>query len=133
MGGNISNSVGVCVHPDHVKQVWHRVDHFIRSAIDRVGLSNFDDVVDDVLCGSSLLWLVWDGEQIRGAVITELQEQVCIIVAYGGRLEDLHLIKTLEKYARDEGCTKMRILGRKGWIRVLKRYRQPYVILEKDI
>jgi hypothetical protein len=127
-------AIGVCVDPQHVKQVWYRVEHFIREAIERVGLCNFDDVADDVLCGSALLWLVWDGKDIQGAVVTELTtDRVCTIVAYGGRMADLHLLRELESYARAEGCNRIRIMGRKGWVRVLNKYRQPYVILEKEL
>jgi len=127
----LDKAVAVCVDPQHVGKVWHRVDHFIRSAIERVGIDSFNDIVDDVICGASLLWLAWDGD-IIGAAVTHIEGPVCTIVAYGGKRVD-HLVETLENYARDERCETMRVLGRKGWIRVLKEYHQPYVVLERKL
>ena len=126
-------TIAVCVDPKDVGKVWTRVDHIIRDAVERVGESNFDDVVDDVLHGVSLLWLVWDGRNIVGAGITELAGDVCTLLAFGGRLDDLHLLETIENYARDERCVKLRIMGRKGWTRVLRDYRECYVALEKEL
>ncbi len=129
-------TTAVCVDPQHVGRVWPRVEGFIREAIERVGISNFNDVVDDLVHGNSLLWLGWSEEenQIVSAGVTELTGEVCTLVAYGGRRED-HLLAAIENYARDEGCTTMRLLGREGWARVLKPhgYRQPYIVLERQL
>jgi hypothetical protein len=66
----------------------------------------------------------------------------CIIVACGaepapakaGGIEDwLSLIGQIETYARDEGCTAMAIIGRRGWQRKLKDYRPVTVTLEKTL
>jgi len=43
------------------------------------------------------------------------------------------LIGKLEDYGRAEGCARMRIIGRKGWARVLKKYSQPCIILERQL
>lgn len=129
----MSHSVeALCVDPKRIQEVWPHVRHFIRSAIERVGISRFQDIEDDVLDGLSLLWIGWDGQRIVSAGVTELSGGVCVLVAYGGERHD-HLLTTIENYARAEGCERMRILGRKGWLRVLKDYRQPWIILERQL
>ena len=35
--------------------------------------------------------------------------------------------------ARREGCARVRIYGRKGWLRVLDGYAQKYVIMDKEL
>ena len=45
----------------------------------------------------------------------------------------LHLLDRHREFARAEGCDAMRIIGRKGWARVLKDYRAKRVILEKEL
>ena len=45
----------------------------------------------------------------------------------------LHLVSLIEDFARAEGCALMRASGRAGWARLLRDYRQPYVVLEKEI
>jgi hypothetical protein len=99
----------------------------------------FAPVEQNVLAGRALLWIVTDGERIAAAAITELQrteqQSLCLIVACGGvgMRRWLHLIDGIEQYAAAEGCAAVRIVGRKGWLRALPRYRAKRVILEKEL
>ena len=43
------------------------------------------------------------------------------------------LIEKIEEFARAEGCSATRIMGRKGWARVLASYRTKRIVLEKDL
>lgn len=124
----------VCVDPRRVEGIWHIAKPMIDDAMKKTGLNTIEEVERDVLSGRSLLWLAWDGK-IRAAAVTEIAKDVCTIVACagGGMKSWLHLIKRLESYARDEGCGMVRILGRKGWVRVLKNYQAKHVILERRL
>ena len=101
------------------------------------------------------------GVKVHAAVVTKLQQnerrKVCVIVACGGAITHeehqgvdarlgglcrerpvgmrrwLDLIGPIEDFARAEGCSAMRIIGRAGWIRVLPTYRLKNVVLEKEI
>lgn len=105
----------------------------------RGDLGRFDDVEADVLDGRALLWLVWNEPDIEGCAVTQLgrteKSKVCTIVACGG--EDarrwISLIGRIEEYARAEGCDVVRILGRKGWQRMLRNYSAPKVVLERRL
>ena len=105
----------------------------------RTGLSDFQEIEDSILDGDALLWLVWDGERIEAAVSTILQKAngnlSCVIVACGGNDMGrwVGLIEKIEKYAKDEGCTSTRIIGRRGWLRALEGYQMKHVILEKAV
>jgi len=129
----------VCVDPARVSEIWPHVAHLIRRAMERGGLSEFADVERSVAAGRALLWLVWDGAQVLAAGVTALDlingVKFCTIVACGGRgLERFGgLIDGVERYARAEGCARMRICGRKGWARVLPDYSIKRVILEKEL
>jgi hypothetical protein len=127
-----------CVPPCSVSVVWPQVWHFIYGAMRRGGLSAYRPVAENVLDGRALLWIAYDGKKVQAAAVTEVQatewRKVCIIVACGG--ENLcwpDLIQPLEQFARAEGCTAVRIMGRPGWERVLKEYRRKRVVLEKEI
>lgn len=129
----------VCVDPRQVEPIWECVKHWIKRAMERGDLGTFEAVEDDVIAGQALLWLVWNAPQIQGAAVTQIvatqNSRVCVIVACGGdnmRLW-LPLIEKIESYARDEGCDAVRILGRKGWMRVLKSYSAPAIILERRL
>lgn len=125
----------VCVDPKEIDKIWPKVSPLIGRAIDKVQFSDFETVERDVLLGGSLVWLAWDGEKILAAAVTQITGDVCEIVACGGsglrRWQDL--IGKLEDYARAEGCTRMRIIGRKGWARRLKDYWSPCVVLERHL
>jgi hypothetical protein len=107
--------------------------------MERGGFTDFADVERDVRGGASLLWLVWDGQAICAAVVTELRrangKNFCTIVACAGAQRErwLPLIGELEAYARAEGCQAMKIIGRRGWTRALPGYRIKSVVLEKEI
>jgi hypothetical protein len=113
-------------------------------------LSDFADVERAVLSGTHLLWLVapshpspasggGEGGGIYAAAVTALatvnHERLCTIVACGGRARArwLPLIATLEAFARAEGCRAIRILGRRGWARLLPDYATTRVLLEKHL
>lgn len=118
--------------------MWPHVRDKIRAAVERTGLSSFDDIEADVLAGMQLVWIAWNGSEILAAATTQLvkpHDKVCVLTACSGYDRDqwLPLFEQIEKYAENEGCSSMRIFGRKGWERVLTGYRAEHVILEKRL
>ena len=137
----------VCVPPDKVALAWPSVRGLIFAAMKRGDLSSFGPVEDSVLRGDALLWLALshDGDRVRidAAAVTELHRtewrKVCVIVACGApsRLSDrrrwIRLLQGIEDFARAEGCSATRIIGRKGWARVLTSYQAKRIVLEKEL
>lgn len=131
----------ICVPPKVVGQVWPRVRGLIHLAIKKGDFSSFAPVQDRVLQGQSLLWVAWDGESpdVEAAAVTEIQRtewrKFCVIVACAGAHMDrwIHLLDTIEDYARGEECTAVRLLGRNGWEKMLPAYRRKRIVLEKII
>ncbi len=122
-----------------VAGIWPHARALIKSAIDRTGLCNFEGIEREVLGGLQQLWLAWDGTAIKAAAVTQLvligSRKICIIVACGGndRKRWLPLIAGIEQFARDEGCRAVRIIGRRGWQRILAEYRANYVIMDREL
>lgn len=130
----------VCVDPSRVSVVWPIAKRMIEAACRRTGLSSFCDIEDDVLCGDELLWLAWSGERIEAAAttrlsVTECAKPVCELTACGGENMDrwLPLLSKIEEFAKNEGCSCVRIIGRMGWSRVLKDYDVKHIILERPV
>lgn len=128
----------VCVDPAHIDEMWPHVRDKIRAAIERTGLSSFADIESDVLSGMQLVWIAWDGKEVLAAATTQIVKplsKICVLTACSGydRERWLPLFAEIEKYAENEGCSSMRIYGRKGWERVLTGYRAEHVILEKRL
>lgn len=128
----------ICVAPTKVHEFWPHIAKLLREACRRTTLNAFGDIAADVLSGRSLLWFAWNGNAIEAAATTVLINsdigKVCIITACGGSgmKRWLPLLDGIEAYARDEGCTRVRIYGRKGWLRVLDGYREKHVIMDKE-
>jgi hypothetical protein len=129
----------VCVDPNRVHQIWPHVGLLLKAACRRTKLNAFADIEADILAGRSLLWLAWNGHAVESAAATILINseigKVCIMTVCGGRNMKrwLPLIGQIENYASDEGCNRVRIYGRKGWLRVLEGYEQEHVIMDKKL
>lgn len=129
----------ICVDPQRVHEFWPFVKDMIRSAVKRTNLSHSQDIEYDITSGEALLWLIWDETKIVGAVSTSLIEtdasKVCVLTACGGEnmRQWLPLLTKIEKYAKDEGCSCVRIFGRKGWLRVLEDYEMTNIVIEKAL
>ena len=119
--------------------VWPRVREQLFAAVRRTDLSHTADIESDVLFGDGLLWLICDGDEIEAAGATLLvntdQHLVCLITALGGTKMNkwLGLLAEIETWARSEGAALVRIMGRRGWERMLKDYHVSSVVLEKAL
>lgn len=122
-----------------VSEFWPRVASRLRAAYLRTDLSHTDDLAADVLFGRALLWVAMRGEAIEAAAVTKLgrtdRHLVCTITACGGgnMAGWLDHLAVIEHWARGEGCAKVRIFGRKGWLRKLKDYHVSNVVLERGL
>jgi hypothetical protein len=129
----------ICIDPARIREFWPHVSPLIRAAMDRGAITDFAEVADAVLAGRALVWIAWDGTQIKAAAVTQLRTvdgaRFCTIVACGGRRRDewLPLLGGLERYAKAESCKAMRIFGRRGWERLLPAYKAARVLLEKEL
>lgn len=129
----------LCIDPDRVDVIWPHAAPLLQSACRRTGLNAFADLEADIRARRSLLWIAWNGEAIEAAAATVLIRsdtgKVCIITACGGGgiKRWLPLISGIEAYARNEGCARVRIYGRKGWQRVLEGFEQKHVIVDKEL
>jgi len=127
------------VQPADVARIWPHVAHLIAGAMARGGMGRFEDVERDVLGNNAYLWLAIDGSAVLAAAVTkvtaEQDHRLCTIVACGG--DDWRrwgaLIEGLERYARAEGCKRIEICGRPGWLKRLPGYRLAKIVIRKEL
>jgi hypothetical protein len=128
----------VPVQRARLAEVWPAVEPLLTPALKRGGEMTMQGLVEALRDGRFVLWLAWSG-RLEAAAVTEVADtiagRVCCIVACGGRdrARWLDLRADLETYARRAGCVRMRIYGRKGWLRALPDFRAARVILEKEL
>lgn len=136
----------IAVPVEHVQRIWHMVEDMLQMAVDQSGERYTTDwLLDDILHSNKLLWLLVDDDnddKIVLALTTSIENypnrRVIRVSFAGGE----HLIKHIElardevkKFGKDAGCTKIEVLGRKGWERALKDlgFKLSYVCVEEDI
>lgn len=132
----------ICVPPAMIPDLWAVIQAIIEPAFeDNRGDDDAKIIYQDLCSGFSLLWLAWNAERmsVMGAVVTKLLDvprgKVCRITACGGREMDRWKdgLADIESYAKAEGCRFMRFEGRKGFERLFPEYRQPWIVLEKEL
>lgn len=132
----------ICVNPHDIPTLtaeWARLRPTIKRAYDKTGLGLFSATEVAVLTGKQLIWYIREGDEILAAAVTLLLNtdagKVCEVVAGGrehGRWAQWAMHK-LEEFAKAEGCSKMRIIGRRGWSKALPEFQTKYVIHEKGL
>jgi len=122
-----------CLGPEQLDGLWDEIaPHLARFESER-GFSSAD-IRRDLASTAKQLW----GYEVGGRVIGVCVTQVCkpvveIFAAVGtqtsnGQIQEVHA--AIERWAREIGCTRLRIKGRKGWLRMLDGYE---MILEKEL
>ena len=108
-------------------------EHLIRALEHAKGTHTIDDCALLVGCGHFKLWV---GEEC--AMLTEFstfpQMKVLNVFAAGGKLKGLlKLENDLIKFAKDNGCSRITEMGRKGWEKVLPGVEAVGTALHRDI
>lgn len=127
----------ICVDPARVDEVWPHARKFIAAAVERCGATTEYDIAKALSFGA-LLWIRTDGLAIHGAGVTQLITGplglTCDVMAYGGPCDDWPAAFTpIERYAKAEGCTAIRIEGRQGWKRIFRDYELTSITLTKRL
>jgi hypothetical protein len=118
---------------DRAVHEWNRCKRWIGDALEYAGGSHtMDDVAQAVWSGKAQFFPLQ-----KSAIITEIvdypQKAMCRIWLAGGDLDELmDAEKSIAYWAKTQGCAGMEIVGRRGWSRQLKDYRQSAVVLMKD-
>lgn len=95
----------------------------------------FEDVAAGIEAGKMQLW-----PAPKGCLVTEIvefpQKRVISVFLGGGDLDQLaDMHRDVITWAKAQGCTGARIIGRRGWVRAFKKYgwHEQATVLEKDI
>lgn len=100
-------------------------------------------IVEAVCSGQQHLWTATEGDQLQAMAVTmicrlgQMPGLCCVITAAAGFAVDewLHFIEGIEQWARERGCVRMVIYGRRGWVRKLApmNYSEASTVLVKTL
>ena len=125
---------------EDVESVLPLVEAHLENVVERSrGSLTKEFIVAAFRSGDFQLWLIWN-DGVMAVGVTELGfapsgMKLCTIHFLTGEnsLEWLHLIGTLEEWAKHQGCGRIKGYMRKGWAKRLPDYRMTHVMLEKDL
>lgn len=129
------------IRSDDVATVWPVVAPLLSKAV-KQGRGDYN--MEDMFAAlTEAKWQLWITHRENGYVLaagcTKVKvypsKKVCLIFAVGGERLDLWIDKQpiLEAWAKENECTEMEIIGRKGWIKKLPEYEEAFTILRKKI
>lgn len=120
------------VPADYLEDTWPHVEGHLERAIDRSDAPfTLSSIKEDLKKKNISLWLAVDAEEMKtlGVVtarIIKYPKCKALVAEWigGNRMSEWadECVKTLEQYARDNGCARMEGFGRKGWGRFLKKF-----------
>ena len=111
-----------------VEEAWPYVKDFIEIAVKQTdGRYTLEDAYKMVSDQGYLLWAALGEDGIKGAIITcfltyPRKKSLHIMFLGGTQGHDwkAQFLKTMRKFARDQGCSAIEASGREGWSRMLK-------------
>lgn len=76
-----------------------------------------------------------DGDNL---VVTQLVElsggRICCLAYGSGDIETIRkMVANIEKLACERGVHRIRIIGRRGWLKALNGFREVHTVMEKDL
>ena len=129
-----------------IDDYWPQAEPFLwRAILLTGGDETLLSVKNDLRNGERGLWAAFSGpgmETMLMAVTTRIVtfgsgRQKCEIAHLGGddMQKWLGFLPVIEAYAKAQGCVGMRLIGRRGWVRVLAQYsyEDSAVLLEKAL
>jgi hypothetical protein len=129
------------LNSEQIDNLWPQFGHHIERLERETELVLAESIREDLKTAQKQLWGFQQDGKILGIAITSVIEtprgRACEI--YGaagtqsapGQIEQI--MTEIERWATSIGCTRIRILGRKGWLRKIKGSRLVGYIIEKDI
>lgn len=126
---------------EQIASTWDDYAEHIERFADVTGEIDPEDVREACERGTMQLWGLQDDARIYGLAATEIvrtaRGPVCVIRIASGRARvamQERLLDEIGKWAKHaQGCKRVRIFGRHGWLRRFPRFHMTGVIAEWDL
>jgi hypothetical protein len=133
----------VLIPRGHVAHAWPLAVPFLDKAVKAGSLQRLEEWLGECINGAKQLWLVWlpsETGECQGAGVTSLidtpEGKTCVIDGFaakdGGKLWQASL-PVVEQWATSQGCQRIRVYGRIGWMKHLQGYAVKGVILDRNL
>ena len=131
------------VLPEHIELVWPNIEQYMVGAAQYTyNRFNTDDIKKDLITKPQQLWIAYDEEKIYGAVVTEIivyprMNTLMMHFTGGEKLPRWKqpMLKLLQRFAKDHGCSVIESYGRPGWEKVFRNdgYKEVFKFYELPV
>lgn len=130
-----------CLHADEIDEQWHAFAPLLTRFENECKEMTAHGIKAAVMRSGQQLWGLRDETKVHALLITEIQAtargNICVIVGAVGTAPDKMkrtLLAFVRKWAKEDiGCVCLRIIGRHGWLRWDKRFRQTAIVAEAPL
>ena len=114
---------------------WKRLRHHILAALEHAGDTHTEHDILDLLRNDQAQFWPADNSAMVTEIVGYPNGSHCRIWLAGGEYDELRELERdkLIPWARQQGCRRIELVGRKGWARRLKDYDEVAVVLAKEI
>ncbi len=113
---------------EHVQALWPQVESYLAGAADYThGRYEVDDIYDAIMDYDHTLWIAFDDEKIKGAVVTNFAhypKKKYLVMSFCGGVElekwKPAMLKLLQHFAFDTQCDGVEATARVGWTKIFK-------------
>ena len=121
-----------------IEENWHEIEPFVKRVLNKIDLYYTVENIKESLCNAEMqLWTSYYETQLKSVCVTQIRiypkYKFLEIVLMAGAMISVPELQEIEDWARDDGCIKSRLTGRRGWKRALPDYKEKRIILEKRL
>jgi len=132
------------VPPQVVDVVWPQVKEMLERAVETTfGVYDIDSIYSGLRTGEYVLWVVMDETEPVAAITTRVcqypsgKRGLAMDWIGGKRMAEWLPMaqETIQRYAKDNGCTHLEGYGRKAWGRALQKFgwKPDYIAYKMDL
>lgn len=116
------------VPKEYVQQCWPAVEEYLKGAAEYThGRYEVEDIYDAIMDYDHTLWIAFDDEKIKGAVVTNFAhypKKKYLVMSFCGGVElntwKDDMLKLLQHWAHDTQCDGVEATARLGWTKIFK-------------
>lgn len=122
-----------------IEENWYQIQPFVKRVLNKIDLWYTLDNIKDSLCNAEMqLWTSYIETQLKSVCVTRIvihpkNYKFLEIVLMAGEMISVPELQQIEGWAKDDGCIKSRLTGRRGWKKALPDYKEKQIILEKRL
>jgi hypothetical protein len=130
------------VPPEDVGLIWKQIEPLLLKPLEIDGFAYMPkDIFDSILKKKMQLWISWNGKTnvVEAAIVTEIIDYPRLrscryFLAGGTNMKSWFnpMKEQIEQWAIQNNCQRIELVGRKGWVKWLKDYKQKHIILMKE-